>query len=101
MKLPPEQQAIRAKCFHPTGDFTELQPDEIEQSVPERFEKIVARYPDRLALKTRTCELTYRQLNAAADRVARAILATRGEKSEPVALLFEQGAQRSLQFWPY
>jgi amino acid adenylation domain-containing protein len=92
MKLPPEQQAIRAKCFHPTGDFTELQPEEIEQSAPERFEKIVGRYPDRLALKTRTCELSYRQLNAAANRVARAILATRGEKSEPVALMFEQGA---------
>ena len=92
MKLPPEQQAIRAKCFHPTGDFTELQPEEIEQSAPERFEKIVGRYPDRLALKTRTCALTYRQLNAAANSVARAILATRGEKSEPVALIFEQGA---------
>lgn len=92
MKLPLEQQAVRAKCFHPTGDFTELQPQEIEQSVPERFEKAVRQYPDRLALKTSTCELTYRQLNAAANRVARAILETRGEKSEPVSLLFEQGA---------
>ncbi len=92
MKLPAEQHVIRAKCFHPTGDFAELQPEEIEQSVPERFEKVVGRYPDRLALKTRKCELTYRQLNAVANRVARAILATRGEKSEPVALMFEQGA---------
>ena len=77
MKVPPEQQAIRAKCFHPTGDFIELQPEEIEQSVAQRFEKIVGRYPDRLALKTSTCELTYRQLNGAANRVARAILAMR------------------------
>ena len=22
--LPPEQQAIRAKCFHPSGSFVEL-----------------------------------------------------------------------------
>ena len=92
MNLPPEQEAIRAKCIHPTGEFTQLQPEEIEGSVLQRFEKIVGRCPDRLALKTKTCELTYRQLNAAANRIARAILTTRGEKSEPVALMFEQGA---------
>ncbi len=93
MNLPPEQEAIRAKCFHRTGDFIELQPNEIEQSVPERFEKIVERYADRLAIKTRTRELTYRQLNEAANRVARSILATCGEKAEPVALMFGQGVQ--------
>jgi amino acid adenylation domain-containing protein len=92
MKIPPEQQAIRAKCYHPTGEYTELQPEEIEQSVPERFEKVVGRYPDRLALKTKKCALTYRELNAAANRVARAILTSHGEKPEPVALMFEQGA---------
>jgi len=92
MNLPPEQESIRAKCFHPQGEFTELQPEEIERSVPHRFETIVERYPNRLALKSKTCELTYRQLNGAANRIAQAILATRGEKSEPVALMFEQGA---------
>ena len=43
--LPPEQQAIRAKCFHPTGTFVEFKKEEIEQSIPERFEKIVGLYP--------------------------------------------------------
>ena len=27
--LPPEQQAIRAKCFHPTGTFVEFNEEEI------------------------------------------------------------------------
>ena len=36
---PPEQQVIRAKCFHPTGAFVEFKKEEVEQSIPERFEK--------------------------------------------------------------
>jgi hypothetical protein len=31
--LPPEQEAIRAKCFHPTGAFVEFKPEEIEQTI--------------------------------------------------------------------
>jgi hypothetical protein len=37
LKLPPEQQAIRDKCFHPTGAFVEFKKEGIEQSIPERF----------------------------------------------------------------
>ena len=89
--LPPEQEAIRAKCFHPTGTFVEFKKEEIEQSIPERFEKIVRLYPERLAVKTNNHALTYDELNKAANRVARAILAGVGEGEEPVALLFEHG----------
>jgi len=46
LNLPPEQEAIRAKCFHPTGTFVEFKKEEIEQSIPERFEKIVRQYPE-------------------------------------------------------
>ena len=35
--LPPEQQAIRAKGFHPSGVFVELRKEEIEQFIPDRF----------------------------------------------------------------
>jgi hypothetical protein len=38
--LPPEQEAIRAKCFHPSGTFIEFPKEEIEQSIPERFERL-------------------------------------------------------------
>ena len=92
MTLPPEQEAIRAKCFHPAGTFVEFPEGEIELSIPERFEKIVGTFPDRLALKSKNRALTYRQLNEAANRVAGAILAVRGKKPEAVALMFEQGA---------
>jgi len=92
VKLPPEQRAIRAKCFHPTGAFVEFHKEEIEQSIPERFEKIVRQYPDRVAVKTKHHEFTYETLNQSANRLARAILAHLGEGEEPVALLLEPGA---------
>jgi hypothetical protein len=37
--FPAEQEAIRGRCFHPTGTFVEFPKHEIEQSIPERFEK--------------------------------------------------------------
>src|ERR1043166_3791698 len=91
-KLPLEQELIRAKCFHPTGTFVKFKQEEIEQSIPERFEKIVRRYPERIAVKTHTRTLTYDGLNKAANRIARAILTHVGEHEEPVALLLEHGA---------
>jgi non-ribosomal peptide synthetase component F len=90
-KLPLEQELIRAKCFHPKGNFFEFGQAEIEQSIPERFEKMVARYPGRIAVKTPNHSLTYDELNKAANRVARSILALIGEAEEPVALLVQHG----------
>ena len=89
--LPREQQAIRGKCFHPSGTFVEFPKEEIEQSIPARFEKIVRMYPDRLAVKMGDRALTYDQLNQAANRIAHAILKRLGLGSEPIVLLFEQG----------
>jgi len=90
-KLPPEQQAIRDKCFHPSGTFVEFPKEEIEQSIPERFEKIVRMYPNRLAVKMGERALTYDQLNKAANRITRAILDERGPGREPIALSFGHG----------
>jgi amino acid adenylation domain-containing protein len=91
-KLPPKQQAIRAKCFHPTGTFVEFEQEDIEQSIPERFEEIVRRYPDRLAIKTKTEALSYATLNGRANRIARSILGRCGEGNVTVAILLEHGA---------
>ena len=91
VEIPWQQQAIRDKCFHPTGMFIEFKKEEIEQSIPDRFEKQVGKYPERLAVKSKDDELTYAALNAAANRVAWAILSEHGESQEPVALLLDQG----------
>ena len=91
--LPPDQQAIRNKCFHPSGSFVEFSEEEIEQSIPERFEEIVAQYPGRIAIKTKDKSLTYSELNQAANRIAHAILDKHGEGNYPVAILIEHGAE--------
>jgi amino acid adenylation domain-containing protein len=90
--IPEEQQRIRARCVHPAGTFVGFGADELEQSIPARFERQVRRYPERLAVKTRSHRLSYAELNRAANRVARAILTRRGEGNEPVAVLLDQGA---------
>jgi amino acid adenylation domain-containing protein len=91
VKLPPEQQAILDRCFHPSGTFVEFPIEDVETSIPARFEKIVRMYPDRLAVKMASRALTYYELNQAANRIARAIVAKRGQRSEPIVILFENG----------
>ena len=90
--LPPQQQAIREKCFHPTGTFIEFKKEDVERSIPDRFEEQVRKYPGRLAVKTDSSRLSYDALNRAANRIARAVLALQGTDEGPVALMFEKGA---------
>ena len=78
--LPPEQQALRARCFHPIEPFIAFRREEIEQSIPDRFEDQVRKHSRRLAIKTKDTELTYDELNRAANRMAHAILASRGKR---------------------
>ena len=89
LKLPPEQQAIRDKCFHPSGRFVEFPIEDVERSIPERFERIVRQYPDRIAVKTRDHQFTYDELNKRANRLAHYILTRRGPAQEPVALFLD------------
>jgi len=92
--LPPEQQAIRDKCFHPTGTFVEFKKEEVEQSIPDRFEKIVSQYPNQIAINFGTQVVTYSELNAMANCVAHTIIAQRGSDPEPVGLLLEKGVEQ-------
>jgi amino acid adenylation domain-containing protein len=71
--------------------FVEFKKEDIERSIPDRFERQVRQYPLRLAVKDRGKSLTYDELNRAANRVAHAILAQDCKSDEPVALLFKQG----------
>jgi hypothetical protein len=51
MKLPPEQQAIWDKCFHPLGKYMEFPKEDVETSKAARFE-IVSQYPVGLVVNT-------------------------------------------------
>ena len=83
---------MQANRVRPTNPFIEFKKEDIEQSIPSRFEQMVEKYPNRLAVKTQKDELTYKELNQVANRIARAILAQRGDGEEPVAMLLGLGA---------
>ena len=83
---------MQANRVRPTNPFTRFKKEDIEQSIPSRFERMVDKYPDRLAVKTNNQEFTYRELNQISNQVAHAILAQRGEGEEPIALLLGYGA---------
>jgi non-ribosomal peptide synthetase component F len=78
--------------LHSQGAFIEFERGEIEQSISDRFEKQVERFPDSLAVKTRNHRFTYRQLDQEANRVRQALLRMRGEGEERIALLLEHDA---------
>ena len=86
-----QQQVIRAKCVHPSGTFLEFPRDAVEQSIPQRFEEIARRYPNRIAVKDRQRSLSYEELDVTANRVARAVLERLGEANEPAAILVRHG----------
>src|SRR5215211_7926366 len=86
------RQPEQIRRVHLTDAFIRFEEEETEQSIPQRFEQQVSRYPDRLAVKTRSHQLSYAALNKVANRVARALLAQRGEGAESIALLLEHDA---------
>src|SRR5262245_12480123 len=86
------QEAIKTKCFHPTGTFVEFEQEEIEQSIPQRFEKVVRKFSDRIAVETDDHEFSYEKLNRIANQVARILLARCDKKEEPIGLLLETDA---------
>lgn len=63
----------------------------VERALSDRFEQIVARCPDSVAITAYGVWLTYAELNRAANRIAHAIITQYGVCQEPIALLFEQG----------
>ena len=83
---------MNGHCVGPTNPFVEFKKTEVEQSIADRFEQQVAKYPERLAVKSKHQELTYDALNNAANRVARAILAREAAKDQPIAILVDHDA---------
>jgi amino acid adenylation domain-containing protein len=84
-------ESIQVPLTGLTKPFAELE-NKVQHSIAHRFEQQAAKYPNRIAVKTTREELTYGDLNKAANHVARAIVAEHGTDQEPVAILMEAGA---------
>ena len=74
-----ENNTFSGQRVGPTNPFVEFKKEEIEQSIPDRFEQMVSRYADRLAVKTKNHTFTYDQLNKTSNRVVHAILDQHGK----------------------
>src|SRR3712207_4584761 len=83
------EQSARAG---PSNAFIEFEKEWIERSIPDHFRRQVNRSPGRIAIKTENYSLSYRALDAMANRIAWAILSRRGRGAESVALLLEHDA---------
>lgn len=84
--------SFRRFPFDPAHPHVPFADDEIEQSIPERFEQQVRAAGDRLAIKSPERSFTYVELNQTANRLARKILSLGGERAEAIALMFDHGA---------
>src|SRR5215831_13392833 len=78
--------------------FVEFRREETELSVPHHFERQVVQYPDKLAVKTTTREISYADLNKTSNRLARAIADSCGVANEPIAMVLEHGAPSVIGF---
>ena len=68
--------------------------ENIEQSIPEQFQRQVRLYGDRLAIDDRDRQLTYNELNCRSNQIAHQLLSCRQNiGAEPIALLFETGIE--------
>jgi len=65
---------------------------DLERGVHNRFERVVDTFPNKIALDDATNIYTFQEINAPANRLARAILQVLGKGSEPVALFFGHSA---------
>ena len=83
-------------AIRPTGDFKVFANEEIEQSIPQRFEQQVRAYGDRVAIKSERETFTFTSLNRSANRLAREILLRRDRSAEPIV----RKSRRSRKSWP-
>ena len=71
--------------------FVRFDKSNTETSIPAIFARQVRASPHRTAVGCGQDSLSYDDLNRGSNRIAHAILRRRGDKEEPVALLFRQG----------
>ncbi len=89
--IPAWQQAILDKSGRPGAEWSKIDKEAmLRQPISALFEEQVARSPQRLAVKTTSVQLSYAELNRAANRVVRSILAEQQESTAPVALCFSE-----------
>ncbi|MFD0078998.1 AMP-binding protein, partial [Streptomyces sp. NPDC127166] len=76
-----------------TGEWAGPMTDAVDSTLVERFEEQAARFPDGVALIDETGEVTYAELNAAANRWARHLRSRGLGRGQMAGVLWERGAE--------
>jgi len=79
--------------IEPGRSFVPFDRQDIERTIPARFEQLVEKFGNRSAVEDGDLALTYAELNRAANKIAHAILARQGPGQDSVALFLTGGAQ--------
>ncbi len=82
--MPGVINSVSIKC---PNDFVPFPGDLVNSSLAALFERAVRAYPENIAATTEEQQITYSDLNARANTLARLIRDRSGEGKEPVALL--------------
>lgn len=75
----------------PTNPFREFRGEEVERSVPARFEQMVREHAGRPAIKFEGRAYTYRELDDCANKIAGSIIRRGVTPHAAIAILVEQG----------
>ncbi|WP_016952818.1 non-ribosomal peptide synthetase [Anabaena sp. PCC 7108] len=86
------QLSHQRNLISPTNAFIEFQKQEIQQSIPSRFEQQAKKYANNIAVKTKNYQWTYGELNLQANKIAQELLQTVTNKEAKIALLFDHDA---------
>lgn len=86
--LPPDQEAVRCRAFHPSGEWTPVH--DLNQSPLAYFENNARQYPNQLALIMHDREYSYGELDASTNQLAHEILRRFGGQFGAVALLLSR-----------
>jgi amino acid adenylation domain-containing protein len=74
----------------PNNEFIRFEKREVDQSIADRFQQQVRKYPNHVAIKTKGQTVTYSELNQAANQMGRAILTQSKNGTSAIGLLLEK-----------
>lgn len=73
--------------------FARFEIGNLDHTIPSLFEKTVEKYPDRIAVCSRSEEIRYRDLNAMADDFARLLFLNGASPGERIAVMLQDDLQ--------
>ena len=95
MEFALKDSAARSGLRSPRG-FVEFLVTECDQPIHRRFEQQAIRCPEAPAVRLLSGDITYAELNIAANRTARMLLANVATDPRPIALMLDQGYESIL-----